>query len=275
MARPGIWPEPRRLTLCGYQRRDSALVRPRTMSQVSRQLFRSGHRVKCQELTPLPNPTPRLPKEELDTVSVLRQPIRRLAFPAERISAEFDFFHQRAGVEKRPIMVKLYYHSSPLAVPGSRSNGGRGVPPAPLGPLASTRAGIPQDSTILSFHHSAPNKPNLGKSHLEGKCCSDKDLPCVGRGDSPHKTKPISEGVSSVKCQVLGRRTQRPALQAFLLQTSHFKLRTATESPGGLYKRTQFGVSSSHEGCHGEQTKPISGGTCGTNKQTQFPDKAK
>jgi hypothetical protein len=36
--------------------------------------------------------------------------------------------------------------------------------------------GIPHYSSILSFHHSAPNKPNLGQSHFEDKCCVDKEL---------------------------------------------------------------------------------------------------
>ncbi len=44
------------------------------------------------------------------------------------------------------------------------------------------------------------------------------------RGDEPCKTNPISEGVSSVKCQVLSGRSRRPGLQGFLLQTLHFRL---------------------------------------------------
>jgi hypothetical protein len=35
------------------------------------------------------------------------------------------------------------------------------------------------------------NKPNFGESDLEDKCCADKELQCIGRGENPRKTKPI------------------------------------------------------------------------------------
>jgi hypothetical protein len=52
-------------------------------------------------------------------------------------------------------------------------------------PCYGTPCGVTPNRT------SAPNKPNLGKSHFKGKRCADKDLQCIGRGESPHKTKPI------------------------------------------------------------------------------------
>ena len=53
---------------------------------------------------------------------------------------------------------------------------------------------------------SAPNKPNLGKSHFEDKCCADKDLQCIGRGENPRKTKPISRSGAPRRCLYYGLR---------------------------------------------------------------------
>jgi hypothetical protein len=35
---------------------------------------------------------------------------------------------------------------------------------------------IPHYSSILSFHHSAPNKANFGPGRRKDKCCVDKEL---------------------------------------------------------------------------------------------------
>jgi hypothetical protein len=65
-------------------------------------------------------------------------------------------------------------------------------------PCYGTPCAVPTDRT------SAPNKPNLGKSHFEDKCCAEKDLQCIGREGSPHKTKPIARGGAPRRCLYCG-----------------------------------------------------------------------
>ncbi len=50
---------------------------------------------------------------------------------------------------------------------------------------------IPHYSSILSFHHSAPNKPNFGPGRRKDKCRVDKELWRMGHGRGREKTKPI------------------------------------------------------------------------------------
>jgi hypothetical protein len=59
---------------------------------------------------------------------------------------------------------------------------------------------------VTTDRTSAPNKPNLGQSHFEDKCCADKDLQCIGRGESPHKTNPISRSGAPRRCLYCGLR---------------------------------------------------------------------
>ena len=76
--------------------------------------------------------------------------------------------------------------------------------------------GVPARPTVQ-------NKPNLAGS-----------AGGLGLGGRTCETKPVSEDVLSVKCQVLSRRSQRSVLPAFLFQTLHFRLHTAAEPPDGM-----------------------------------------
>jgi len=53
------------------------------------------------------------------------------------------------------------------------------------------RTGISHQSTILSLHHSAPNKHNFGPGRRKDKCLVDKELRRMGHGRGREKTKPI------------------------------------------------------------------------------------
>ncbi len=125
--------------------------------------------------------------------------LRPMAFglkPPGEFLRDFWFLRQQEGVEKRLLMVKLYHHSSQLAVLSSRSNGGSGVTGQRR---ASAGAAIPQHSTILSFHHSrqcrvgrgqsCKTKPNLGRmghlgaAHQGSRLCKTKPISGAGRGD--------------------------------------------------------------------------------------------
>jgi hypothetical protein len=172
-------------------------------------------------------------------------------------------------------MVKLYGHSSRLAVLSSRSNGGLrepGVSLRPpvrcLRPLALRRgrlhkqtqlpaAGISQYSTTLSFHHSNP-------------CLSCKTKPISGtrpggrgtRGNRVKRTQfPAGRGLGGVdrgqlyKQDAPDKSQDRPARASISAQKRGSKpdLRTFVVS----VKQTQFGAPGREEGCHCEQTKPI------------------
>ncbi len=79
--------------------------------------------------------------------------------------------------------------SPPRACP----SGGRPRGAAPTLPSAEGRLReIPHYSSILSFHHSAPNKPNFGPARRKDKCRVDKELRRMGHGRGCGKTKPIS-----------------------------------------------------------------------------------
>ncbi len=82
------------------------------------------------------------------------------------------------------------------------------------------------------------------------------------------KTNPISEEVSSWKCQVLSRRSQRPGLQAFLLQTLHFKLHTAAQPPGRLCETNPIWPGRPGMGAGGRGREALPGSDCA--KQSQF-----
>ena len=92
------------------------------------------------------------------------------------------------------------------------------VPEATLGPLCPggedscetkpiPAAGIPHYSTILSFHHSAPNKPNFRLARRKDKCRVDKELRRMGHGRGCGKTNPIS-GSRPLAAVVLGPQTR-------------------------------------------------------------------
>jgi hypothetical protein len=72
----------------------------------------------------------------------------------------------------------IYRVWGPHPVPAHPEGGHGGRPYTPHtshsaeGPLRE----IPHYSSILSFHHSAPNKPNFGPGRRKDKCRVDKEL---------------------------------------------------------------------------------------------------
>ena len=52
-------------------------------------------------------------------------------------------------------------------------------------------AGSPAEVSLGLF---APNKPNLPRGDFKDKCCSEKELRRIRRGNGPGKTKPIPRG---------------------------------------------------------------------------------
>jgi hypothetical protein len=83
----------------------------------------------------------------------------------------------------------------------------------------------------------APNKPNFGGGKSRDKCLAGKDLWLTAHSIGLGQTKPISEGVPSVRCQVLSR--TRRAGSPRSLPTSNFTL-PPDRRRGFLYKQSQF-----------------------------------
>jgi hypothetical protein len=172
----------------------------------------------------------------------------------------------------------------------------------------SRSAGYPQDSTMLSFHHSnsipiAPNEANFARrpGTRETETCKTNPIRLIksakrtqfsasrtaGTGQL-RQTNPISatrlpERQSYQTNPILGSR--RPIVQneatcpkrGTEAVSRQGRARRALGDKGVLYKQTQFGVPSREEGCRCEQTKPNLGelGHLGADaeglvKQTQF-----
>jgi hypothetical protein len=110
---------------------------------------------------------------------------------------------------------------------------------------------------IATDRTSAPNKPNFGKSHFEDKCCADKDLQCIGRGENPRKTKPISRSGAPRRCRPW-RPSGAPIFQYSIIPAFQFHAdrakRSQTLAPLGYLGARRAGGSLS---C---KTKPISVG---------------
>jgi hypothetical protein len=138
-------------------------------------------------------------------------------------------------------MVKLYRHSSRLAVLSSRSDGSSGVTGQHRASGGAGGTNEPNWPELL-----VRNKPNSDRGHVRGKSCMGKTLWFIIHAQDLGKTTPIARSGAPRRCPILpgGTRPQRRGTAGKCAKQTQLQAASGTPpSPLGqrqLYKQSQF-----------------------------------